>query len=102
MDSRDRESKIKMLVEALKPLGVLRISIFGSFARSEPNPNDIDVMILFERGAKKKLGLNWFTLADTLSKRLGIPVDLITEESLAASLKHYVQKDLKVIYEKAG
>ena len=102
MGTPDRDHKIKILINALKPLGVRRISIFGSFARDEPNPKDIDVLILFEPGAKKKIGLDWFTLAASLSKLIETPVDLITEESVTPNLKRYIEKDLKVIYEKAG
>ncbi|MBU6153397.1 MAG: nucleotidyltransferase domain-containing protein [Bdellovibrionales bacterium] len=96
------DPKLKVLIDALKPLGVRRISIFGSFARGEPNPGDIDVLILFEPGAKKKVGLNWFSLAESISKLIGTRVDLITEESIAPSLKRYIEKDVKVIYEKTG
>jgi predicted nucleotidyltransferase len=98
-----REELKKMIIDTLLPLGVERISLFGSFARRESSPNDIDILVRFKKhGKRNPIGLAWFTLDQELSKKIGIPVDLVTEDSLSSTLRSIIEKDLEVIYEKAG
>lgn len=40
-----REQIKKIIIDVLKPLGVLRIGLFGSFARKEDSINDIDILL---------------------------------------------------------
>ncbi len=94
----------KIIIDTLAPIGVLRISIFGSFARHELSPkSDIDILVLLPSIKNRKLiGLKWFTLDQELEKKLGRPVDIISESALFNPLKSLINQDLKVIYEKAG
>lgn len=67
-----------IILEVLKPWGVLRISLFGSVVRGEDSPeSDLDILVQF----REPVGL--LTLARLrreLSERLGRNVDLVTEE----------------------
>lgn len=98
-----REEIKKIIVEALRPYGVTRIALFGSFARQESSPHDIDILVaLPPHGRRKPIGMKWFVLDKQLEDILGMPIDLVTEDSLNPRLWSEIQKDLDVIYEKAG
>ncbi len=98
-----REEIKKIIIQILKPFGVSRIALFGSFAREQGEFNDIDILVSFpDLKNRKVIGLKWFVLDQELEKILGVPVDLVTEASLNRHLRSIIQKDLKVIYEKAG
>ncbi len=98
------EETKKIIIDTLVPIGVLRISIFGSFSRHElKSKSDIDILVLLPSIKNRKLiGLKWFTLDQELEKKLGRPVDIISESALFNPLKSSISQDLKVIYEKAG
>lgn len=99
-----REEIKRLIVETLKPLGVLRIALFGSFSRNEEKAeSDIDILVRLPPIKKRDLiGLRWFTLDQELEAKLGRPVDLVSEDALQPMLREIIEKDLEVIYEKAG
>ncbi len=101
MSLEEQNRIINIIISELRAIGATRISIFGSFARNE-SFRDIDVLVRFDPSAKKKLGLSWVGVGQELSKKIGIPVDLVTEESLPKTLYRFVNPDLKVVYDKAG
>ncbi len=45
MIPKSRDEIKRLIIDTLKPLGVLRISLFGSFAREEESPQDIDILV---------------------------------------------------------
>lgn len=99
-----RDEIKRTIIALLKPYGVRRIGIFGSFARQEEGPSsDIDILVSFSRkpGARP-MGLQWFTLDQEIGARIGRRVDLVTEESLSAVLRPVVERDLEIIYDEAG
>jgi predicted nucleotidyltransferase len=86
------------LVELLQPYHPARIGIFGSYARGENKiGSDLDILIKFrDRISLLKL----VQIEQELHDELGIPVDLVTENSLKnPRLKKYIEKDLITIYE---
>ena len=94
----------RVIIEVLKPLGVLRISLFGSFARNEEtSQSDIDILVQLPPLENRVLiGLKWFSVDQDLESRLGRRVDLVSEDALIPALRKTIEPDLKVIYEKAG
>ncbi|GAQ94096.1 hypothetical protein TAGGR_1268 [Thermodesulfovibrio aggregans] len=65
--------------EIWEKYGVIKIGIFGSFARDEQKEvSDVDILVEFE----KPIGLKFFELADHLEEILGIKVDLFTPNAL--------------------
>jgi predicted nucleotidyltransferase len=102
--SLSREEIIRIIIDTLKPFGVLRISLFGSFARLEHSESsDIDILVALPPLKKRKhIGMRWFVLDKELEMLLGHSVDLVTEGSLGQSLRSIIHKDLEVIYEKTG
>ncbi|MGE0762648.1 MAG: nucleotidyltransferase family protein [Bdellovibrionales bacterium] len=104
MADKSREEIKQIIIETLKPLGVLRISLFGSFSRHElTETSDIDILVRLPPAKNRTLiGLRWFTLDQELQEKIGRPVDLVTEDALMDALKPIIERDLEVIYEKAG
>lgn len=93
----DKALQTKLLSHLL-PYQPLRVSIFGSYARGEQNQqSDLDILVQFkERISLLKL----VQIEQSLSDELGIPIDLITENSIKnPRLKKYIEQDLITIYE---
>lgn len=68
--------------EEIRGLGVQRLALFGSFARSEPRPDsDVDLLVEFVPG--RKSFDNFMHLYDLLEERLGRRVKLVTTEALS-------------------
>ena len=104
MSQLSSEEINKIIIDTLAPFGVLRISIFGSFSRNQQTAkSDLDILVLLPPINNRKLiGLKWFTLDQELERKLGRPVDIVSENALFNPLKYSINQDLKVIYEKAG
>jgi predicted nucleotidyltransferase len=76
----------------LRRFGVDRLSVFGSFARGEPN-DDSDVDILVEFEPEQETFDNFLGLAEFLEELFGRKVDLLTPESLNPRFGHYILEE---------
>lgn len=85
------------IVEFLKDKGATKVAVFGSYVRNEETPDsDIDVIIDFE----KSMGfLEFVGIEQDLSEKIGIKVDLLTEDGISPYLIDYVRREMKVIYQ---
>lgn len=93
----DKELQAKLLLNLL-PYHPNRVGVFGSFARGENIKNsDLDILIKF----KERISLLKFVqIEQELSDKLGLQIDLVTENSLKnPRLKKYIEKDLITIFE---
>lgn len=93
----DKELQAKLL-QYLLPHHPTKIGVFGSFARGENKEgSDLDILIKF----KDRISLlKLVQIEQELSDRLGISIDLVTENSLKNPLlRKYIEKDLITIYE---
>lgn len=93
----DKELQAKLLKHLL-PHHPARIGVFGSYARRENKKgSDLDILIQF----KDRISLlKLVQIEQELSDNLGIPVDLVTENSLKnPRLRKYIDNDLITIYE---
>lgn len=95
--SMDKNLQAKLLLY-LMPYHPARIRVFGSYARGENKKgSDLDILIKF-KGRVSLLKL--VQIEQELSEKLGIQIDLVTENSLKnPRLKKYIEKDLITIYE---
>lgn len=94
----DLKSKVTPI---LKPYAS-RISVFGSFARGEAKPSsDIDLLIALRPAETRPiLGLfEFIKLEQTLEKKLGREVDLVTEDEINPRRRKNIEKDRVVLYE---
>jgi predicted nucleotidyltransferase len=71
---------------------VEQIGLFGSYAHGETTPkSDIDLLVQFER----PVGFfKFIELENYLSEKLGIKVDLVTEDALKPLIKTHVMESL--------
>lgn len=68
--------------EEIRGLGVRRLALFGSFARSEPRPDsDVDLLVEFAPGQKSFE--RFMRLCDLLEERLARRVEVVTTEALS-------------------
>ena len=85
------------IIQYLLPYHPERVSVFGSFAMGE-NRRDSDLDILIKFDDRISL-LKLVQVEQELSDKLGIPIDLVTENSLKNSrLRAYIERDLITIY----
>jgi len=82
----------------LKSQGVIKASLFGSFARGENTRNsDVDILVKLASG---KTLFDLVGLKMELEDALGKKVDVLTYNSIHPLLRKNILKDEKVIYEK--
>lgn len=92
----DKELCAKLL-QYLLPYHPAKVGIFGSFARGENiKGSDLDILVKF----KERISLlQLVQIEQELTDKLGISIDLVTENSLKnPRLKMYIEKDLITIY----
>ncbi len=74
-----------------KEFGVIKIALFGSYARDEAKPDsDIDLLIEMPRKSFEKR----LELRDFLEEKFGKKVDVGYFDSVRSFIMHHVQKDL--------
>jgi predicted nucleotidyltransferase len=84
-------------LQYLMPYHPARVGVFGLFACGENKQgSDLDILIKF-KGRVSLLKL--VQIEQELTDKLGIPIDLVTENSLKnPRLKKYIERDLISIY----
>lgn len=84
MDRTTLLARLKAEKSWLESRGVSRVRLFGSYARNTAQPeSDVDLIVTLSR----PLGLEFFTIQDELSRRLGLRVEMFTEQELARDIK---------------
>jgi predicted nucleotidyltransferase len=74
--------RLAAAADEIRGLGVGRLALFGSFARSEPHAeSDVDLLVEFAP-ARKSIEA-FMRLYDLLEERLGRRVELVSTESLS-------------------
>lgn len=82
--------------ETLRGFGVVRLGVFGSFARlQQSSGSDIDITVEFQPG--KKSFANFMGVLTFLEELLGRSVDLVTPESLSPYIKQDVLKESRYV-----
>ena len=72
---------------------VVKIGIFGSFARNEQNPDsDIDILIEMENNVSNVYDLKW-NLSEFLKNQFQRDVDICNSKHIKPYAKDYILKD---------
>ncbi len=75
---------------------IKKIALFGSYLRGEEqSDSDIDIIVEFER---RKSLLDLVSIELELSEKLGIKVDLLTENSISPYMIDSIKSQMRVIY----
>jgi uncharacterized protein len=83
-------SRLAALRPWLESQGVVRLRLFGSFARDGANDeSDIDLIVDLNR----PMGLAFYQLEHELGVRLGRTVELVTEAGLAPDIRFSALRD---------
>jgi predicted nucleotidyltransferase len=88
-----------LLAAYCRQAGITRLEIFGSMARGEARRgSDVDLLATFADNP----GLRFFTMEDDMAAILGVPVHLLSRDSVEEMTNPYRRKsilaDAKVIY----
>ncbi len=91
----------KRVSQVCKDQGVRKLELFGSRARSaELKGRDYDFVATFEDSPPEEYSKRFFGLLHGLEDSLGMPVDLLTPQSIQKeSLKANIEKDKICVYE---
>ena len=72
-------AKLRELKPWLEEQGIVNVRLFGSYARDEARPDsDADLLV----NLSKPMGWEFYSLADDLAERLGVAVDLCSDNGL--------------------
>lgn len=95
---------LDLLGDLLQPFckrnGINRLEVFGSVARGEERRgSDVDLIAFFNRVP----GLGFFEMEEELAGLLGVPVHLLTDESIHAMRNPYrksaIEAERRLVYE---
>ncbi|WP_405145738.1 nucleotidyltransferase family protein [Sphaerisporangium sp. NBC_01403] len=85
------------IAELCAKYGVVELTLFGSTARGEADP-DSDIDLLYLRGPHAMKGLAFFGFQEELEALLGRPVDLLPKTGLHWVIRDRVLTDTEVLY----
>lgn len=89
----------QVVTNFFKDKPVNKVWLFGSYARGDADEtSDVDVMVDLDKNVM--LGLEYFGWYSDLEKKFHKKVDLVKVGNIKARILPYVEKDLKLIYEK--
>lgn len=96
------QAMTKIIADYFKTKPVLKVWLFGSFARGEETPDsDVDLLVEFDHG--QPIGLIAYArMWRELEEQLRCKVDLVEEGTLFPSVAQSANKDKKLIYERAS
>ena len=97
----DTQKMTQMIADYFKTQPVLKVWLFGSFARGEETPlSDVDLIVLLDHS--KPIGLKFFGMWNDLEELLDRKVDLVEEGELLPFAAESANRDKILIYERAA
>lgn len=92
----DKSKIYKEIVIFLMNFGIKKVFVFGSYARNEEDENsDIDLIVEFE---DQKSLLQYVEIENDLSERIGIKVDMLTENSINPYIYSQIKEEMVGLY----
>lgn len=93
----DFEALAPALAELCRKYGIAELSVFGSAARGEDQP-DSDVDFLYVRAPDSVMGMSFFGMQEELEQLLGRHVDLMPQDYLHWLIKDRVLAGARRVY----
>lgn len=93
MKTRD---EILNLLSSKKPeferiFKIKKLALFGSYARGEQRADsDVDILV----DVDPSIGLEFVTLADSIEKLLGLPVDVVSQRAVKPRALHLIEQEI--------
>ncbi len=98
MKRQDAVEALRGHAEAVKALGATALYLFGSTARDEATAaGDLDIFIEYDRGSRFSL-VELVGIKQLLERRLGVPVDLTTRDSLDPLLRDRIEASAERVF----
>jgi len=93
----NREEKLKKISRILKKEGVVKVSVFGSYAKGNQTENsDIDILVKF---ASPRSLMELSRIERELGEAVNTKVDLITDASLSPYIRESIENELLMVSE---
>lgn len=90
-------AELKSRSRALKAMGATALYVFGSVARDEAHPNDLDIFIDYAPESRFSL-IELVGIKQYLETELGSEVDVTTRDSLHPMLKADIERTAIQVY----
>jgi len=98
MKRQDAIAALRGQADAVKALGATGLYLFGSTARDEASASaDVDLFIDYDGGIRFSL-IELVAIKQLLERRLGVPVDLTTRDSLDPLLKEKIEASAERVF----
>jgi len=92
----DKQKLYNEIIDFLKSKGATKVAVFGSYIRDEETQkSDLDLIVEFPEDMSL---LKFVRIERELSEKIGIKVDLLTEEYISPYIIDNVRQQMKVIY----
>ena len=86
--------KLRELKPWLAEQGIVNVRLFGSYARDEAGPDsDVDLLV----DMTKPLGWDFFGIERGLSERLGVKVEMGTEDSMHRLVRNSAMRETVLV-----
>ncbi len=83
---------LKAHLPELREMGVKKMYVFGSVARGEDNPHDVDVLVDF---IETPTLIDIVFLQEKIKELIGLDADIVTPGGCSPRLMKNIQKDLQ-------
>ena len=97
MKRLDAVAALRGQADEVKARGATALFLFGSTARDETAPSDLDLFIDYDRGSRFSL-VDLVGIKQLLERRLGVPVDLTTRDSLDPLLRGRIEASAERVF----
>ena len=98
MKRQDAVAALRGQADEVKARGVTALFLFGSTARDEATaPSDLDLFIDYDQGSRFSL-VDLVGIKQLLERRLGVPVDLTTRDSLDPLLRGRIEASAERVF----
>lgn len=92
-------TNIEIIKDYFKTKPVLRVYLFGSYAREQANQSS-DIDILVDLDYSKRIGLGFIQMKLDLERLLNLKIDLVSSNGLSKHIAPIVESEKQLIYAK--